>query len=323
MFQGLFERLLAQFITPDRVKEVAEVLRRAGYRAIDMAIAALVTAVLAYLNRPSDEVILGASYYCLGDTPAQAVGSSALIFGIISAIRYLAPILIKLFFVFIVALGMAGAAQAGSIEGSLVVPEHRLVRLNAKVDEGSRVFWFVFPAGKADIDLAGNSLRFVGPPGRYDVYLNEIPKDESRPVSQTFTSVEIQHGSNPSPGPAPPPPGPVPPPPPLPPGPLPDGEFRLAAWAAAEGAKINDVTGARLLAGSFKGIAAAFAAATVRDVDQLKKMIRKSIDERGAGWVPFRQALQAELNRQSFNARTTEAWMTALREIAVGLESLR
>lgn len=318
MFQKLLEKLLAQFVTPDKINEYAELLRRAAYRAVDMAIAALVTAILAYLNRPSDDIILGASYYCLGDTPAQAVGSSALIFGVISLIRYLAPIFIKLFFVVALAIIASSPVQAGSIEGSLVVPEHRLVRLNAKVDEGSRVFWFVFPAGRADIDLAGNSLRFVGPPGRYDVYLNEIPKDETRPVVQTFTSVEIQQGANPSPVPVP-----VPPTPPTPGPALPDGQYKLATWALVEAAKLNDAAGARLLAGGFRGIVAAHAAGTLNDSSQAKKEIRSALDERGERWAAFRLAMQAELNRQSFSSKSTRDWMTALSEIATGLEAVR
>lgn len=91
--EQLINLLLSQFASKEKIQEYAEVLKRALYRAVDVLIAAVVTAILAYLNQPSDEIILGV----YGDTPAEAVGSATTVFAIISLIRYVGPIIVKIF----------------------------------------------------------------------------------------------------------------------------------------------------------------------------------------------------------------------------------
>lgn len=88
--EQLLSMLLSQFATPDKIREYADLLKRALYRAVDVLIAAIVTAILSYLNQPSDGVVLGV----YGDTPAAAVGSATLVFSIISAVRYFLPIIL-------------------------------------------------------------------------------------------------------------------------------------------------------------------------------------------------------------------------------------
>ena len=61
LIEKLLKQLLASFASEEKIREYAELLRRAAYRAIEVGIAALVTAILAYLNRPADDIILGPS----------------------------------------------------------------------------------------------------------------------------------------------------------------------------------------------------------------------------------------------------------------------
>lgn len=330
MFQRMLEKFLAQFVTPERLNEVAEYVRRAAYRAVDMGIAAAITAILAYLNRPADDIVLGPSYYCLGSTPAEAVGSSAFIFGLVSLVRYLLPIVWPKIFgrqllAFLALASLCGPSMAGEIEGSLNVPEHRLVRLSAKVDEGSRVFWFVFPPAVADVDINGNSLRFVAPPGRYDVYLNEIPRDDTRPIEQTFAAVTI--GGNPQPLPVPVPPGPAPGPPlpgpaPTPTPSFPDGQFKFASWAFDNARAINDPAGAAALSSSIKSMLAAYAAGTLKAADFLPTL-RSTLNDRGPRWEKFRKDLAARLNELGFRSRPPADWVTAGNEIVLGLDAIK
>lgn len=329
MTKKLFEQLLAyvlsRFASPEKIKEYAELATRFGYRLVDMLVAAAVTAILAYLNRPDDGIILGV----WGDTPAQAVGSASVAFVLISILRYVGPILLQSIKVWLgvaaVLLLLVSQVNAAGIDGPSQSPTGRLIKLTAKVDAKSKIAWFAFPPDKADSIFLDNQLIFTGPPGRYVVYLVEFP--EAGGQSQVMTTIDILDGvTPPGPGPSPTPgPGPLPlplPPTPPAPSPLPDGQFKLAAWAYQNAKPINDPAGAAALSGAVKGMLAAYAAGTMKAADLLPSL-SSAIRERGPSWDKFRKDLAAELNRQGFRSRPPADWVTAGNELVAGLDAVK
>lgn len=337
MLQRLAEQvlkiLLGKLLNEDSIKQLAENLRRLGYRVIDTIIAALLTFAFNYLhsiNNPDDGVILTS----FGDTPEHAVQSASLSFLFVSLMRYVLPIALKLVesilrsylapVIMLSSIVVTQSALASGIDGPTQSPSGRLIKLTAKVDAKSKIAWFAFPPEKADSIFRDNQLIFTGPPGRYVVYLVEFP--ESGGQSQVMTTIDILDslpgpGPNPNPGPGPLPP-PVPPNPPAP-SPLPDGQFKLAAWAYSQAKPINDPVGAKSLADDIRALLSAYAAGTLKSPNDMLRQLRAALDARGPSWQPFRLALQAELNRQDFKSKPAASWVTAANEIILGLEAVK
>lgn len=163
-------------------------------------------------------------------------------------------------------------------------------------------------------------------------------------------TADLQVGKPPAPPPTPPtppvPPPPTPPDPPAPPpAPLPDGKYGLAkfTWFEAVAKVSKDTAGtraktARAMAASFRGVAAAIAAGTVKSD---REVLQKTADANYAAlealcktpaetaellklWQPFSKALQSKLYPmyESGAIKTLDDYRTAWLEIADGLDAV-
>jgi len=152
-------------------------------------------------------------------------------------------------------------------------------------------------------------------PGRYFVSFTSYDKK----LHGTHV-IEVDGSTPPGPGPEPLPPGPAP---------LPDGKYKLASQArewmsmvpADHRAKAKD------LANSFRGIASAIAAGTMKRPEDVLAATKASNNAALAGsmeaWKPWGAKLQAALEKADADGtlRTIDDYKVAWNEIATGLEA--
>lgn len=238
------------------VRQYAERLRIALHTGVDVFVAYLLAVVLEWLNRPDTILEI------YGDTTSSIVGSTALFAFLISLVRWLGPVFLKLFsggglgvllFVF-----LSSYVAALEIHGATNVPTSGLIRFDAKVGEKSSVLWDFYPKGAIEYEVVSDGRRVLGngPDGQYTVEVVEVgpSEDPNRPffihkVSKTF----IKGGG---PQPVPPGPEPIPPIPPVPPVPPdPDG-LGFVAWSRANKILISDAQKVSETAAVFENVAA-------------------------------------------------------------------
>jgi hypothetical protein len=315
------ENLIRSLWNEDFKKKIRDNVARVLARGSDVALTFLFAWVDSILKQ-SDGIILA-----MGDTPEKAVGSLSTIFFLVSIFRYLGGwsliqrVLSKVFglvsvLIVGVLLSQYSPALSAGIDGPSQSPAGRLIKLTARVEPKSKMAWFAFPPDKADSIFVDNQLIFTGPPGRYVVYLVEFPEGGGQ--SQVMATIDILE-SPPGPGPLPPPLPPVPPAP----SPLPDGQFRLSAWAYSQATPINDPVGAKALSEDIKALVSAYAAGTLKSPNDMLRQLRAALDARGPAWQPFRLALQSELNRQDFKSKPAASWVAASNELILGLEAIK
>lgn len=291
--------------------------KQVAYTLVDAVFAWLGTVILEWLHKP-DLVVIGD-----GDSPSKNLTPFAL-FLLSTAIRVGLPYLLNLLknkkTLLVLCLVFASSAMAGEIVGPNIVKRDHFGEYTAKGGDKSSFLWDAYPRGILDMKQAGfgEAVTLVGPPGKYTLEQVEIgpSDDKNRPfvITKSTRDIEIVEGDTP-----PAPPGPNPPTPPSPP--LPDGQYKLAAWAATSAKGLPNAAG---VAAAFRSNASAAAAGTLKTPNDLLLALSNSIKSAGgAAWDGFRAALSGELNRQGFSKKPLGEFIAAANEVAVGLESLK
>ncbi len=317
----LLKSLLGNAINEETLAQFAEYLRRMLYRGVDVLIAAALAFAIQWFNAPAnpDDVIL-AMGLPLGnaniDPTTNVVGS----FALVTLLRYVAPILLKLlgtwFFpalVLLFVLAISGQSHATEIQGSMnsITGKPPIIRLQAKVESDSRCFWLVFPMDNIDMETNGNECQIVGIPGSsHTIVLVELRKEGVNPAqSQVQGTISFGTTPNPNPNPNPTPPHPNPNPT------IPDGAFGLTKWAYAEVANMphSDKAYAPSVANFFKQASEDLKASrpirvVITDKVQefpsnptgFQQAITAYIDPLGAQWGAFKAKLGGELRKPAF-----------------------
>lgn len=193
----------------------------------------------------------------------------------------------------------------------------------AKTESGNDFNWQVEPAGVNWISGENRNETFVilldldG--GQYTVSFASF--DAKKHATHT---IKVGGGPVP-PKPPEPPPGPVPPP-------LPDGKYQLAnasvTWSLAF-VPVQDRSVAKLLANSFRSMASAIGAGTMRDPQTILTQTREANNLALAGhvdgWKPWGTKLSETLAKLNAEGKlvTPEDYATAWNEIATGLEAVK
>ncbi len=200
---------------------------------------------------------------------------------------------------------------------SVAVGKSAIVKLPL-ADAGKDFSWQVLPPG----------INWISGENRTDTYV--VILDLDKPAFVSFASfdnkqhavkaISVDGSTPPGPGPEPLPPGPAP---------LPDGKYKLAAQArdwmstvpADHRAKAKD------LANSFRGVASAIAAGTMKRPEDVLAATKASNNEALGGsmeaWKPWGAKLQAALEKADADGtlRTIDDYKVAWNEIATGLEA--
>jgi len=152
-------------------------------------------------------------------------------------------------------------------------------------------------------------------PGRYFVSFTSYDKK----LHGTHV-IEVDGSTPPGPGPEPLPPGPVP---------LPDGKYKLAAQAREWMSTVPDAhkPAAKALANSFRGIASAIAAGTMKRPEDVLAATKASnnaaLGSSMEAWKPWGAKLQTALEKADADGslHTIDDYKVAWNEIATGLEA--
>ncbi len=320
-FLSLLKTFLGKAINEETLNQFAEYLKRLAYRGVDIALAALLAWAIQLLNAPAnpDDVIL-AMGLPLGnaniDPTTNVVGS----FALVTLLRYIAPILLKLLgtwlfpaLVLLFMLAISSQSFATEIQGSMnsITGKPPIIRLTAKVESDSRCFWLVFPMDNIDMETNGNECQIVGIPGNsHTLVLVELRKEGVNPAqSQVQGTISFGTLPNPPPNPNPTPPHPNPNPN------IPDGAFGLTKWAYAEVSNMphSDKAYAPSVANFFRQSSESLKAGQpirvvitdkVQDFPSnptgFQQAITAYIDPLGAQWGAFKAKLGGELRKPAF-----------------------
>ena len=217
---------------------------------------------------------------------------------------------------------LLSAFLSASIEGPTAFAPYTLGRFKADIEPDAAVSWLVLSGtDTADFDAHDCCMVFTGKPGRYLVIMSTFGTDkDGKPFLQQVTkSVDITNG---------PPPGPDPPNPPDPPGPtpLPDGKFKLAAWAfqSVQAMPAEDKAKAKDLGDAFDALASQLDAGTFPRNDGMKAFLQatqEKVKSQGGTWPQWLVTLKTQIASLPINAGKdcADAW----REIATGLRAVK
>jgi hypothetical protein len=185
-------------------------------------------------------------------------------------------------------------------------------------ESGADFSWQVLPA----------DVNWIAGENRTDTYV--VILDVDKPCFVSFASfdkkahavkvVNVDGSTPPGPGPTPPTPGPVP---------LPDGKYKLAAQARDWMSTVPaDHRGkAKDLANSFRGVASAIAAGTMKRPEDVLAATKSSnnaaLGSSMDAWKPWGAKLQTALEKADTDGtlRTIDDYKVAWNEIADGLEA--
>lgn len=206
----------------------------------------------------------------------------------------------------VIALVSCGHGQ--SIEGPKEFARDKFARLSAKLPDQWSGTWRFSPRGVVDAveEPSGNSVLFVGPPGKYVAELLAVgPGTDGRPfsiraVEHDFTITEA------SPVPTPPtPPGPNPPTPPTPPQPA--SRFGLVEQVIALALTVDPVARdeSPAIAAAYRGIRDRIASGEFGELSTpLNRFSAERVSQEmqakvsmGAGWASVREKLGASFSK--------------------------
>lgn len=212
---------------------------------------------------------------------------------------------------------LAGSPITGPIQ---VEPGKSAIIKIPVADAGADYSWKIEPEG----------VQWIGGENKTEVFA--IFLDVEKPVFVSFVSFDkkvhqthqISVNGPPIP-PTPPPPGPVPPP-------LPDGKYELAnasaTWALAF-VPVQSRSVSKLLANSFRSMASAIGAGTMKDPQTILTQTREANNLALSGhvdaWKPWGTKLSETLAKLNAEGKlvTPEDYATAWNEIATGLEAVK
>jgi len=237
---------------------------------------------------------------------------------------------------------MSAPPQARVTGPSGGIPGDILVLDASHSNDASHFAWSVtprLPEGRPTIMPLedGKKCLVASVPGVYHVFL-AVSNTEGVDLIEWTVTVGSEPAPPAPPGPTPPnpnppqpnPPGPTPPTPPEPV--IPDGVFQIAKpvhdWAMTV-QSTQRATEAGLLAGSFESVAAAIAAGTLKQPQEiLTALLTANNAALGAGmraWMAWGTLLGQRLQELFRGGRlaTPTDWAACLREVAVGLRAVR
>lgn len=217
---------------------------------------------------------------------------------------------------------IAGPTQANP--GDLVI-------LDANQSEALGFAWVLTDSDKSFLPVEdGRKVVFAsGSAGRYTFVLVAATADDPKKPLIDIARHTLTIGEPPNPGPGPNPPGPNP-------EPLPPGRFGLAAWSRDTASTTltaltatQRVESAKLLAGSFEGIASAIAAGTIRSLDDVNTKTqvsnRAALGAYQSSWMAWATQLNAKIAAldDAGQIKTTDDAREAWLEIATGLRAVK
>ena len=219
---------------------------------------------------------------------------------------------------------LLAAFLSASVDGPTAFAPYTLGRYTADIEPDAAVSWLVLSGTEtADFDAHDCCMVFTGKPGRYLIIMSTFGTDENgKPFLQQITkSVDITDGPEPGPDPNPPTP-PVPPEP----TPLPDGKYKLAAWAfqSVQGMPAEDKAKAVALGTAFDSLASQLDAGAFPWNDGMKAFLQATaakVKEQGGTWPQWLVTLKNQIASLPINAGKdcADAW----REIAIGLKAVK